>query len=44
MKQPNPPRQPRRPNPNPAAPKPEPTLSPAVRRLVEEHDLDPAHH
>ena len=27
--------------PEPAAPKPEPTLSPAVRRLVEEHDLDP---
>ena len=28
--------------PEPAAPKPEPTLSPAVRRLVEEHALDPA--
>ena len=28
--------------PEPAAPKPEPALSPAVRRLVEEHDLDPA--
>ena len=28
--------------PEPAAPKPEPTLSPAVRRLVEEHELDPA--
>ena len=28
--------------PKPTAPKPEPTLSPAVRRLVEEHDLDPA--
>ena len=27
--------------PEPAAPKPEPTLSPAVRRLVEEHELDP---
>ncbi len=27
--------------PEPAAPKPEPALSPAVRRLVEEHDLDP---
>ena len=28
--------------PEPATPKPEPTLSPAVRRLVEEHELDPA--
>ncbi|MXW78196.1 MAG: 2-oxoglutarate dehydrogenase complex dihydrolipoyllysine-residue succinyltransferase [Gemmatimonadetes bacterium] len=28
--------------PEPAAPKPEPTLSPAVRRLVEEHELDSA--
>ncbi|MDE2737562.1 MAG: 2-oxoglutarate dehydrogenase complex dihydrolipoyllysine-residue succinyltransferase [Gemmatimonadota bacterium] len=28
--------------PEPAAPKPEPALSPAVRRLVEEHELDPA--
>ena len=28
--------------PEPAVPKPEPTLSPAVRRLVEEHELDPA--
>ena len=28
--------------PEPAAPKPEPSLSPAVRRLVEEHELDPA--
>ena len=28
--------------PEPAAPKPEPVLSPAVRRLVEEHELDPA--
>ena len=28
--------------PEPAAPKPAPSLSPAVRRLVEEHDLDPA--
>ncbi|MDE2810587.1 MAG: 2-oxoglutarate dehydrogenase complex dihydrolipoyllysine-residue succinyltransferase [Gemmatimonadota bacterium] len=28
--------------PEPAAPKPEPPLSPAVRRLVEEHELDPA--
>ena len=27
--------------PEPAAPKPESTLSPAVRRLVEEHELDP---
>ena len=27
--------------PEPTAPKPEPTLSPAVRRLVEEHELDP---
>ncbi|MYB70947.1 MAG: 2-oxoglutarate dehydrogenase complex dihydrolipoyllysine-residue succinyltransferase [Gemmatimonadetes bacterium] len=27
--------------PEPAVPKPEPTLSPAVRRLVEEHELDP---
>ena len=27
--------------PEPAAPKPEPALSPAVRRLVEEHELDP---
>ena len=27
--------------PEPAAPKPEPTLSPAVRRLIEEHELDP---
>ncbi|MYF91021.1 MAG: dihydrolipoamide succinyltransferase, partial [Gemmatimonadetes bacterium] len=27
--------------PEPAAPKPEPVLSPAVRRLVEEHELDP---
>ena len=27
--------------PAPAAPKPESTLSPAVRRLVEEHELDP---
>ena len=27
--------------PEPAAPKTEPTLSPAVRRLVEEHELDP---
>ena len=27
--------------PEPAAPKPAPALSPAVRRLVEEHDLDP---
>ena len=27
--------------PEPSAPKPEPTLSPAVRRLVEEHELDP---
>ena len=27
--------------PEPAAPKPEPALSPAVRRLVEEHALDP---
>ena len=26
----------------PSAPKPEPALSPAVRRLVEEHELDPA--
>ena len=28
--------------PAPAAPKPAPALSPAVRRLVEEHELDPA--
>ena len=28
--------------PEPAPPKPEPVLSPAVRRLVEEHELDPA--
>ena len=28
--------------PEPAAPKPELTLSPAVRRLVKEHELDPA--
>ena len=28
--------------PEPSAPKPEPVLSPAVRRLVEEHELDPA--
>ena len=28
--------------PEPATPKPEPVLSPAVRRLVEEHELDPA--
>ena len=28
--------------PEPAAPKPESPLSPAVRRLVEEHELDPA--
>ncbi len=28
--------------PEPTASKPEPTLSPAVRRLVEEHELDPA--
>lgn len=28
--------------PEPAVPKPEPALSPAVRRLVEEHELDPA--
>ena len=27
--------------PEPAAPKPAPSLSPAVRRLVEEHELDP---
>ena len=27
--------------PEPSAPKPEPALSPAVRRLVEEHELDP---
>ena len=30
------------PEPAPATPKPEPVLSPAVRRLVEEHELDPA--
>ena len=28
--------------PEPAPPEPEPVLSPAVRRLVEEHELDPA--
>jgi len=34
--------EPAAPKPEPAAPKPEPALSPAVRRLVEEHELDPA--
>ena len=34
--------EPSAPKPEPSAPKPEPALSPAVRRLVEEHELDPA--